>query len=296
MFIMRASNFISLFAILFFFWQMLVSSAVLNSAVAAEKQKPFAFAVSAMTSPATTFKHFSEFTNYLAMKLDRPVVMKQRRTYSEINQLLWNDEVSMAFTCTGGFLEGRRSFDLESLATPIVNGKTTYQSFVIVQKKHSATNIADLRGSIFAFTDPLSLTGRIYPTSTINSMGFKTKDFFKKTFFTASHDKSIDAVARGVATAAAVDSIIFNSLMQIPGSVAHQVKVIQTSPLFGMPPVVVSPNLEKDTKLLLLKILLNMAEDPVGKDILHALEIDGFAIPDPSMYRSALLLIKQITE
>lgn len=296
MFIMRAEESFSRFAILFFSWQIFISCAALNSAVAAEKQKPFAFAVSAMTSPATTFKHFIEFTDYLAMKLGRPVVMKQRRTYSEINQLLWNNEVSMAFTCTGGFLEGRRNFDLESLATPVINGKTTYQSYVIVQKKHPATNIVDLRGSIFAFTDPLSLTGRIYPTSTINSMGFKTKDFFMKTFFTASHDKSIDAVARGVATAAAVDSIIYNSLMHVPGSVAHQVKVIQTSPLFGMPPVVVSPKLEKDTKLLLLKILLNMAEDPVGKDILLALEIEGFTIPDPSMYRSALLLIKQMTE
>ena len=296
MFNIRVSKFFSRFAILFLSCSMFVSGAILNSAVAAERPEPFAFAVSAMTSPATTFKHFIEFTDYLAMKLGRPVVMKQRRTYSEINQLLLNNEVSMAFTCTGGFLEGRRNFDLESLATPIVNGKTTYQSFVIAHKDHSAATIADLRGSVFAFTDPLSLTGRIYPTSTINSMGFKTKDFFKKTFFTASHDKSIDAVARGVATAAAVDSIIFNSLMQIPGSVAHQVKVIQTSPLFGMPPVVVSPDLEKDTKLVLLKILLNMAEDPVGKDILHALEMDGFAIPDPSMYRSALLLTKQITE
>lgn len=296
MIIMRVNNVIPRFALLFFFWQILFSSAVLNRAVAAEKPKPFAFAVSAMTSPATTFNHFIDFTDYLATKLGRPVVMKQRRTYSEINQLLRDNEVSMAFTCTGGFLDGRRNFELEALATPIINGKTTYQSFIIVHKDHSATKIADLQGSIFALTDPLSLTGRIYPTATINAMGLTTEDFFKKTFFTASHDKSIDAVARGVATAAAVDSIIFNSLMQIPGSVAHQVKIIQTSPLFGMPPVVVSPDLEKDTKLELLKILLSMAEDPAGKDILHALEMDGFAIPDPSMYRSALLLIKQMTE
>lgn len=296
MFIIRAGKFLFHFSIIFLSWLILTSSAGVTSVVAAEKEKPFTFAVSAMTSPATTFKHFNEFKDYLAVKLGRPVVMKQRRTYSEINQLLLNNEVSMAFTCTGGFLEGRREFSLESLVTPVVNGKTTYQSFIIVPQNNSATDIADLRGSIFAFTDPLSLTGRIYPTSIINSMGFKSKDFFNKTFFTASHDKSIDAVARGVATAAAVDSIIFNSLMNIRGSAVHKVKVIQKSPLFGMPPVVVSPDLGKETKLLLLKILLNMADDPVGKDILHALEMDGFAIPNPSMYRSALLLIKQMSE
>ncbi len=282
--------------IFFISWQLFVSLSVLTSVVAEEPQKPFVFAVSAMASPAATFKHFTEFRDYLTAKLNRPVLMKQRRTYSEINQLLKNDEVSMAITCTGGFLEGRRTFGLEVLATPIVGGVTTYQSFIIVPEDHAATKIADLRGSVFAFTDPLSLSGRIYPTATINSMGFKTNDFFKKTFFTESHDKSIAAVAKGVADAAAVDSLIYDSLMQIPGSDAHQVKVIHSSPPFGMPPIVVSPNLDKNEKRILLKILLGMSEDPEGKRILHALEMDGFAIPDPSMYRSALMLIKQITE
>ncbi|HDL98915.1 MAG TPA: hypothetical protein ENH16_04955, partial [Desulfobacteraceae bacterium] len=43
--------------------------------------KPFYFAVSAMTSPARTLAHFSELTTYLAAKLNRPVHLKQRRTY-----------------------------------------------------------------------------------------------------------------------------------------------------------------------------------------------------------------------
>ena len=296
MFNKKADQFFFRVFIFFISWQMFISLAVLTSAAAEESQKPFAFAVSAMASPATTFSHFTEFRDYLAAKLNRPVLMKQRRTYSEINQLLKNDEVSMAITCTGGFLEGRRIFGLEALATPIVDGVTTYQSFIIVPKGHSATKIADLRGSVFAFTDPLSLSGRIYPTATINSMGFKTKDFFKKTFFTESHDKSIAAVARGVADAAAVDSLIYDSLMQTPGSDAHQVKVIHSSPPFGMPPIVVSPALDQDEKLILLKILLGMSGDTEGKKILNALEMDGFAIPEPSMYRSALMLIKQITE
>jgi len=278
------------------FWQIFVVFFLLTSSVTAAAQKPFAFAVSAMTSPATTFKHFTEFRDYLAAKLGQPVLLKQRRTYAEINQLLKDDEVSMAFTCTGGFLDGRRAFGLEVLVTPIVKGATTYQSYVIVPKNHSAKTMADLRGSVFAFTDPLSLTGRIYPTATINTMGFKTKDFFKKTFYTASHDKSITAVARGIADAAAVDSLIFDSNMKIAGSDAHQVKVIHTSPLFGMPPIVVSPDLRKEKKRLLLKVLLNMAEDAEGEKILDALEMDGFALPDPSMYRSALVLINQITE
>ena len=265
-------------------------------AEAKEGRKPFIFAVSAMVSPATTFQHFTEFRDYLAEKLGQPVVMKQRRTYAEINQLLSENVVSMAFTCTGGFLEGRRTVGLEAIAVPVIGGKTNYQSYIIVAKTNPAQKLEDLQGSVFAFTDSLSLTGRIYPTAAINSLGFKTGDFFKKTFFTASHDKSIISVAEGVADAAAVDSLIFDSLMKNPESAAHRVKIIHSSPPFGMPPIVVSPELDKAEKRMLLKILLNMSEDSQGKEILNSLGMDGFVIPDATMYRSALLMMKQMTE
>lgn len=280
----------------FFIPLILILNLSVGSALAKDIKKPFIFAVSAMTSPATTFKHFSEFRDYLGKKLQRPVIMKQRRTYAEINQLLEADGVSMAFTCTGGFLEGRHSFGLEALAAPIVHGETRYQSFIIVALDNPATRLLDLQGSVFAFTDPLSLTGRIYPTAKINAMGEKTANFFKKTFYTASHDKSIAAVANGVADAAAVDSLIYKALMKIPQSVAHKVKVIETSEYFGMPPIVVSAAMSKEDKLAVLKILLGMESDPEGKRVLKALDFNGFTISDPAMYHSALLLMKQVTE
>jgi len=267
-----------------------------NPVVASDIRQPFNFAVSAMTSPATTLSHFSEFKDYLEKKLKRPVTLKQRRTYSEINQLLKNNEISMAFTCTGGFLDGRQSFDLEALAAPIVHGETRYQSFIITSANNPANNFRELKDSIFAFTDPLSLTGRIYPTAKVNTMGYTVSDFFKQTFFTSSHDKSIAAVANGIADAAAVDSLIYKALLKNPESVAHKVKVVEVSEYFGMPPIVVSPSMPKEEKLVLLKILLGMAMDPEGKEILNVLDFNGFTIPDPEMYHSALLLIKQITE
>jgi len=279
---------------LIYLFILLVFSA--GPAMATDNQKPFVFAVSAMTSPSTTFKHFSEFRDYLSKKLERPVVMKQRRTYAEINQLLEKNDISMAFTCTGGFLEGRDSFGLEALATPIVHGETRYQSFVIVAQDETASSLLELKGRVFAFTDPLSLTGRIYPTAKINAMGYSVGDFFKKTFFTASHDKSIAAVANGIADAAAVDSLIYNALMEIPQSVAHRVKVIETSEYFGMPPIVVSSAMSKEEKLTLLKILLSMESDIEGRRVLQALDYNGFKLSAPEMYHSALLLVNQITE
>ena len=256
----------------------------------------FFFAVSAMVSPAQTLIHFAEFRDYLEEKLGIHVHLKQRRTYEEINNLLKEASVQMAFTCTGGYLAGRKDFGLEVLAVPVVKEKTTYQSYIITTRDNPARSLEELQDHVFAFTDPLSLSGRIYPVATINTLGYTTDSFFKKTFYTESHDKSIEAVATGLADGAAVDSLIFDSLYELPGSFARQVRVIHKSEEFGMPPVVVTPSLDKESKRALLKVLLGMANDPRGQVVLQHLEMDGFSIPSPELYRSAILLRKKLKE
>ncbi len=282
------------FALCFFF--TLSAPLALSQTVKDTHADHFFFAVSAMASPAQTLVHFAEFRDYLEEKLGTHVHLKQRRTYEEINDLLHKATVQMAFTCTGGYLAGRQAFGLEVLAVPVVKGKTAYQSYIITGKNNPANSLEELRGSIFAFTDPLSLSGRIYPVASINTLGYATGDFFKKTFYTESHDKSIEAVATGLADGAAVDSLIFDSLYELPDSFAQQVRIIHKSRDFGMPPVVVTPSMDKQSKRMLLKVLLGMANDPRGQIVLQHLEMDGFAIPSPELYRSAILLRKQLKE
>jgi phosphonate transport system substrate-binding protein len=257
---------------------------------------PFFFAVSAMTSPADTLANFSQFGDYLSLKLDQPVILKQRRTYHEINALLAEEQIQLAFTCTGGYLAGRKLFDLELLVIPIIKGATKYRSYIVVKKNNTATSLFDLENSAFAFTDHLSLSGKIYPTARLNEAGFLTKNFFRKTFFTASHDKSIEAVATGIADGAAVDSLIFDALRQHPDSFAQQLKVIEESEDFGMPPVVVPPGLPPALKKRLIQIFLAMDKDPEGIKVLKSLEMDGFALPHPELYHSAVLRQKNVIE
>ncbi len=284
------------FRIFCFFILILLPTQALSQVDEDQHAGHFFFAVSAMASPAQTLVHFAEFRDYLEEKLGTQVHLKQRRTYEEINNLLHEATVQMAFTCTGGYLSGRKAFGLEVLAVPVVKGKTSYQSYIITTKNNPARSLEELQGQVFAFTDPLSLSGRMYPVAAINTLGYTTDSFFKKTFYTESHDKSIEAVATGLADGAAIDSLIFDSLYELPGSFARQVRIIHKSKEFGMPPVVVTPSLDKESKRALLKVLLGMANDPRGQVVLRHLEMDGFAIPTPELYRSAILLRKRLKE
>lgn len=257
---------------------------------------PFVLAVSPMASPVATASSFSEFIEYLSEKLDKKVILKQRRRYSEINELLRTGKASVAFTCTGAYLAGRHDFGLELLAVPIIDGKTTYNSYIIVHKDSHIESLEHLRRKTFAFTDPLSLTGRLYVTSLLNERGILTKDYFSKTFYTAGHEKSIEVVANGLADGASVDSLILNDLRKNGNPYASQVKVILTSQPFGIPPFVVSPRLQEDDRRTVLKILLNMSKDKKGREILKKVGIDGFALPNHAIYLSAHEVKKKVME
>ncbi len=246
------------------------------------------FAISPMASPASTLSSYNDLIKYLSEKTGTEVILKQRRKYSEINSLLETGEAQFALTCTGAYLSGRKDFGLEVLAVPVINGKTSYNSYIIVNKNSDIKDFSMLQGKIFAFTDPLSLSGRLYPVYLLDSMNKKPDNFFRKIFYTSSHEKSIESVAYGLADGAAVDSLIFEDMKRTGAEAVDMVKIIKISPPYGIPPIVVSPATEKNIKQLMLTTLLKMAEDPSGQEILTKLEIDEFVLPDPAIYYSAV--------
>jgi phosphonate transport system substrate-binding protein len=223
---------------------------------------------------------------YMGQRLGRPVEMVQRANYEEINQLIQNGEVDVAFVCTGAYIAGARDFGMEILLVPEINGEASYYSWLIVPQNSPAVELADLRGKTFAFTDPLSHTGRIYPTYLVNQLGEMPENFFGRIFYTYSHDAAIEAVANGLADGAAVDNLIYLYLMERKPELEQRMRVIHRSQPFGMPPVVVSPSIRPQLKAELLDLFMGMDSDPEGVVALRNLGIDRFTELDDSAYDS----------
>jgi phosphonate transport system substrate-binding protein len=256
--------------------------------VSSAQEEEIIFVISPIVSPFSTLSHYNEFVSYLSKKTGKKIIPKQRRTYAEINSLLKSGEVEFALICTGAYLRGNFDFGLKLLAVPVINGRTSYNSYIIVNKESKIESFSQLRGKVFAFTDPLSLTGRLYTLHLLSTMGLIPEEFFGKTFYTSSHEKSIQSVANGLADGAAVDSLIFDDLKRKQSPFTNSLRIIRISPSYGIPPIVASPIAEKSTKQLMLNTLIKMAEDPAGKEILNGIQIEKFILPDPAIYDTAV--------
>ena len=252
--------------------------------------RPLRVAIAAVLSPRGSAESYGQLLKYLAKELNRPVEPVQRRTYSEVNDLLRTGKVDLAFVCTSAYILGKREFNMQLLVAPQVNGKKVYRAQLIVPADSPAQSISDLRGILFAFTDPMSFTGRMYPTYLLQQMGESPETFFDSTIFTYSHDDAINAVANGVADGASVDALVLDFAIKRDPSLSSRVRVMHTSEPFGIPPVVVGPNIRPQLQAQLQDVLLNLHEDPEGQAALQALDYDRFSLIAEEDYFSAIAI------
>lgn len=245
--------------------------------------------VAAMLSPQGSLAAYSHLFELMAKRTGYEVEFVQRKTYREVNDLLIGGQVDAALVCTGGYLELARSAPgkIDLLAVPVVGGVTTYHSYVLVPASSRATSLADLAGKRFAYTDELSLTGRAYAVHWLKAHGRDPATFFGSVQLTKSHDRSIEAVAKGLVDGACVDSLIFDEMVKARPELAKAIRRIDTSPAFGAPPVVASTGIPGDRRAAIRDVLLRMADDAEGKQALAAIGFDAFAPVAPTHYAGA---------
>lgn len=252
-------------------------------------------AVGAMVSPKETFQYYRQLLDYIGKKVGREVQLTQRKTYGEINELFGKRSIDLGFICSGPYVVGKERYGFELLATPQVQGSHFYHSYLIVNKDSSFHELEDLRGRVFAFTDPESNTGKLVPTNWLVQMGERPETFFSKTIYTYSHDNSILAVARALADGAAVDGLIWEYYYQKNPLITAGTRVIKKSEPYGIPPLVVSKYLPPDLKERIREILFSMHQDLEGRSILEELMIDKFVPPKEEWYNSIGKMLKDTT-
>ena len=102
---------------------------------------------------------------------------------SDLGAVIARDAVGLDLLLTEGYKRGsypkievhRAERSAELLCQPdellALVSDTVYYSDLIVPAGSEAHTMADLRGHVFAFTDPISSSGRVYPTYLLQQLG-----------------------------------------------------------------------------------------------------------------------------
>ena len=259
-------------------------------------QRPIRIGVVSMITPVDTVEYYQDIIDYISEKIGQPVEMHYRKTYDEMDRMLEQGKVDAAFICSAPYIEDKRKFGVELLVAPQVSGSPFYRSFIIVHRDSDIQSFDGLRDRSFAFTDPKSNSGRLYPTYLLARRGDRVEDFFEKYIYSYSHNKSVELVAKKEVDGAAVESLIYEYMQGKKSPYVQQTRIIDQSQYFGSPPMVATPKTATFIKKKIIEILVNMHHDPKGKKILNTVLIESFVQAKDSNYDSVREMQSFVTE
>ena len=227
---------------------------------------------------------YDRWAAYLGRKLGRPVEFVQRRSYRDIIEMLRTGELDFSWVCSYSFVQALDAGLVDLVDTPIFRGKPLYQSYIIVPRDSPTTDLMQLEGKSFAYTDPDSNTGYIVPRAMLRDGGRNPERFFRTVFFTWDHGQAIEAVADKVADGAAVDSYVWEYLAAQRPRLAERTRIIQRSEEFSFPPMVARRGVDPDLRKRFSDAILSMAADAEGRRLLGEMMLDGFVALPASSY------------
>lgn len=206
-----------------------------------------------------------------------------KRTYQEITALLVSGQLDAAWICGYPFI--RYAERLSLIAVPVWRGRPLYQSYLLVGSDRTVLRPDELAGDIHAFSDPDSNSGFLVTHSLLVELGHDPRSFFGRTFFTYGHRNVVRAVASGLAQSGSVDGYVWEVLAEVEPAMAARTRVLRKSEWLGFPPIATARNMaDSDKAGGLRRAFLEMASDATGRQVLHALRLDGFAPGNPGLF------------
>lgn len=232
--------------------------------------------------------------NYLERQLGRRVAFVQRGSYREVVDQLRQGQLDFAWLC--GYPYVRHRDRMKLLAVPLYGGKPLYRSYLIVPTHDTTTrSILDLRGKVFAYSDPDSNSGYLFTQYSLRRLDEKPATFFGKTFFTWAHRKVVDAVAVGLAQGGAVDGYVWDTLALSHPELTAKTRIAERSPEFGFPPFVARSTVAPAEFTAMQAVLVRMRDDKEGAALLKRLNLDGFEAGSPALFDGVAAMYRTVS-
>ena len=149
----------------------------------------------------------------LQAKIGMPVVPFVATDYNGIIEALRSGKLDVAYLGPFSYVLATSVADVEAFSVAVTKktGQSAYKSVILARKDSGIHSLADLKGHTFAFVDPSSASGHLFPKAGLEQAGFAPDSLFKRVIFSGSHDASILAVENNKVDAAAVADRIFAS-------------------------------------------------------------------------------------
>src|SRR5262249_25353540 len=161
--------------------------------------------------------------------------------------------------------------------------RPVYYSDVIVRPDSALRSVADLRGRTWAYNEKLSQSGYGITRYHLARLG-ETGGYFGQLVEAGRHERAIALVAGGAVDAAAIDSHVLDTYLELHPHLGRAGRVIDSLGPSPIQPVAVRRSLSPGCKDDLRLALAEIEKDPEGRSCLARARVERFVPVDEETY------------
>jgi phosphonate transport system substrate-binding protein len=186
--------------------------------------------------------------------------------YNGVIEAMRAKKLDVAFFGPFSYVLAVQVADAEAFAiAPLGRTGASYKSVIIARNDRGIRTLSDLRGRTFAFVDPSSTSGHLFPKAGLLKAGYDPEAFFGRVIFSGGHDASAIAVQNGKVDAAAVADGLFDMAIERGVVKRDEVSVIWTSEAIPGAPFALRRDLPPELKKRIIGAFSEIRDIPWGK-------------------------------
>ncbi len=225
--------------------------------------------------PNETGKNLDLLKSELSKKLSLDVEVRVATSYQNLADEMKNAQVDFAFFPPLVAIQAERDAGAKILLKKVYGSSEFYWSAIVVKAKSPFKKVSDLAKKRFAFVDPKSTSGFLYPRALLKKAGVDVKEL--QTEFLGTHTKALEALKDGKADAVGVwvDDPAHNkgAWDQVPGLSFKDLRILAISDPIPADAFTVREKLYAEQPSLVLKVMeamISLSDGPhsVLKEVL----------------------------
>lgn len=220
--------------------------------------------------PAEDAREMTRQSRHLLAALERNMAAKVEgfvaADYNGVIESLRAGHVDVAYLGPFSYVKAAEVANVEAFAVAKIRHQkdSSYRSQIVVRANSNIQSLEELRARNFAFVDPTSTSGYVFPLLGLKEAGLNPRKDFRNIVYTGGHDANLLALKHGRVDAVAVADRILESALEKGLIDDGELRIIWSSGEIPESPMVWRTDLSEEHKQRILKAFLDIRNIPFG--------------------------------
>lgn len=245
-------------------------------------QPPLHFGVFPRWNAQTMVRDFTPLAAALSRTLGREVRIETDKDFESFMRRVYVDEFDIVHLNQLQYLQAHQHGGYRAIAKLCSEASCTISALIVTRRDSGITQLSQLRGKSIAFGDRNAMVSFLLARSLLRDAGLRDKDY--RSVFTHNPPNALLAAYNGVTTAAGVGSPVFEQPEIRTHVDREHMRLLAQSTAIPNLPIAVRGNMDPQLVTRIKAALLDLADQPGGRDVLHRINAARLVGADDAEY------------